>query len=126
MQAPAGGPRPFHQEPGIFVAPSERRLIDSLAKLPALVRELIALRFQCRDGLPISADILRRREECVSLLACSLKSSPSWSPGYETSGELSGYDSGQAFMGTCPDCGSQLEYAEGCVKCHVCGFSECG
>ena len=37
-----------------------------------------------------------------------------------------GYDGGQAFMGTCPDCGSQLEYAEGCVKCHVCGFSECG
>jgi hypothetical protein len=26
----------------------------------------------------------------------------------------------------CPDCGSQLEFAEGCVKCHVCGFSECG
>jgi ribonucleoside-diphosphate reductase alpha chain len=36
------------------------------------------------------------------------------------------YGSGEAFMGTCPDCGSQLEYAEGCVKCHVCGFSECG
>jgi ribonucleoside-diphosphate reductase alpha chain len=35
-------------------------------------------------------------------------------------------DNGAAFMGTCPDCGSQLEYAEGCVKCHVCGFSECG
>src|SRR5690606_16508510 len=32
------------------------------------------------------------------------------------------YGSGEAFMGTCPDCGSQLEYAEGCVKCHVCGF----
>ena len=28
--------------------------------------------------------------------------------------------------GVCPDCGSQLEYAEGCVKCHVCGYSECG
>jgi ribonucleoside-diphosphate reductase alpha chain len=28
--------------------------------------------------------------------------------------------------GACPDCGSQLEYAEGCVKCHVCGYSECG
>jgi ribonucleoside-diphosphate reductase alpha chain len=35
-------------------------------------------------------------------------------------------DKGQAFIGTCPDCGSQLEFAEGCVKCHVCGFSECG
>ena len=32
----------------------------------------------------------------------------------------------ESFMGTCPDCGSQLEFAEGCVKCHVCGFSECG
>jgi len=36
------------------------------------------------------------------------------------------YDPGEVFMGTCPDCGSQLEFAEGCVKCHVCGFSECG
>jgi ribonucleoside-diphosphate reductase alpha chain len=30
------------------------------------------------------------------------------------------------FSGACPDCGSQLEFAEGCMKCHVCGFSECG
>jgi ribonucleoside-diphosphate reductase alpha chain len=29
-------------------------------------------------------------------------------------------------VGACPDCGSQLEFAEGCVKCHVCGYSECG
>ena len=29
-------------------------------------------------------------------------------------------------VGACPDCGSQLEFAEGCMKCHVCGFSECG
>jgi ribonucleoside-diphosphate reductase alpha chain len=40
--------------------------------------------------------------------------------------ETGRYDNGESFMGTCPDCGSQLEYAEGCVKCHVCGFSECG
>jgi len=40
--------------------------------------------------------------------------------------QLGAYDNGEQFMGTCPDCGSQLEYAEGCVKCHVCGFSECG
>ncbi len=35
-------------------------------------------------------------------------------------------DQGQDFIGTCPDCGSQLAFVEGCVKCHVCGFSECG
>ncbi|HEY0972227.1 MAG TPA: vitamin B12-dependent ribonucleotide reductase [Gemmatimonadales bacterium] len=39
---------------------------------------------------------------------------------------MNGYHDAEAFIGTCPDCGSQLEYAEGCVKCHVCGFSECG
>jgi len=32
----------------------------------------------------------------------------------------------QAFLGACPDCGSQLTFAEGCAKCHVCGYSECG
>jgi len=32
----------------------------------------------------------------------------------------------QDFMGACPDCGSQLAFIEGCAKCHVCGFSECG
>ena len=35
-------------------------------------------------------------------------------------------EKGQDFIGTCPDCGSQLAFVEGCVKCHVCGFSECG
>ncbi len=35
-------------------------------------------------------------------------------------------ETAKSFIGTCPDCGSQLEFAEGCVKCHVCGFSECG
>jgi ribonucleoside-diphosphate reductase alpha chain len=32
----------------------------------------------------------------------------------------------EQFIGACPDCGSQLEFAEGCAKCHVCGYSECG
>jgi ribonucleoside-diphosphate reductase alpha chain len=40
--------------------------------------------------------------------------------------EAASGQNGAAFIGTCPDCGSQLEMAEGCAKCHVCGFSECG
>jgi ribonucleoside-diphosphate reductase alpha chain len=39
--------------------------------------------------------------------------------------ELETHDT-KKLVGACPDCGSQLEYAEGCAKCHVCGFSECG
>ena len=48
-------------------------------------------------------------------------------PGPEgTAGELGGTGSAQDFIGACPDCGSQLAFIEGCAKCHVCGFSECG
>jgi ribonucleoside-diphosphate reductase alpha chain len=32
----------------------------------------------------------------------------------------------ETFMGTCPDCSSQFEFAEGYKKCHACGYSECG
>jgi ribonucleoside-diphosphate reductase alpha chain len=32
----------------------------------------------------------------------------------------------ETLTGSCPDCTSQLEFSEGCVKCHVCGYSECG
>jgi len=37
-----------------------------------------------------------------------------------------GYDPGQSFIGTCPECHSDLQFMEGCVKCMSCGFSECG
>jgi ribonucleoside-diphosphate reductase alpha chain len=38
------------------------------------------------------------------------------------------YDGGENFdMGTCPECGTgHLAFEEGCKKCHVCGYSECG
>ncbi len=45
-----------------------------------------------------------------------------------SAGELAARDRlpDQEFLGACPDCGSQLAFAEGCAKCHVCGYSECG
>ncbi len=36
------------------------------------------------------------------------------------------YDPGETFIGTCPECSSDLRFAEGCVKCLACGYSECG
>jgi ribonucleoside-diphosphate reductase alpha chain len=69
-------------------------------------------------SLPRSTPPTQQREEVTA------RTTPT--EGEATQYLFDGYDSGQAFMGTCPDCGSQLEYAEGCVKCHVCGFSECG
>jgi ribonucleoside-diphosphate reductase alpha chain len=32
----------------------------------------------------------------------------------------------KAIIETCPDCGTSLQFAEGCLKCLACGYSECG
>ena len=40
--------------------------------------------------------------------------------------EFGAYDQGQSYIGTCPECSSDLQFTEGCVKCHSCGYSECG
>jgi ribonucleoside-diphosphate reductase alpha chain len=56
-------------------------------------------------------------------IGANLSSGPGGAAALYEAAENSG---GHAFIGTCPDCGSQLEFAEGCVKCHVCGYSECG
>jgi ribonucleoside-diphosphate reductase alpha chain len=47
-------------------------------------------------------------------------------PAYEPQLPLDDWNAGETFMGVCPDCKSQLEFAEGCMKCHACGYSECG
>jgi len=26
----------------------------------------------------------------------------------------------------CPDCGTMVEFAEGCLRCPSCGYSQCG
>jgi ribonucleoside-diphosphate reductase alpha chain len=39
---------------------------------------------------------------------------------------LEPYDPGKTFLGTCPDCASELRFMEGCMKCEACGYSECG
>lgn len=48
-------------------------------------------------------------------------------PAYEPQLPLSDdWGAAETFIGVCPDCKSQLEFAEGCMKCHACGYSECG
>src|SRR5690606_19029014 len=48
-------------------------------------------------------------------------------PGTEHPGiAFAGYDPAETFLGTCPECSSELQFMEGCAKCLACGYSECG
>ena len=44
-----------------------------------------------------------------------------------TQAQVSRVNAQESFLGSCPECRSgNLAYEEGCMKCHVCGYSECG
>jgi len=83
-------------------------------------QELMADQTTPVAGQPSISNMMITQEQAVPVVRAT--------NGTQSQQELgfAAYDSGEGFMGTCPDCGSQMEYAEGCVKCHVCGFSECG
>jgi len=80
----------------------------------------IAIEKWVREKQGVQQDLLEQAEPLNAAAITSKVTGPA--------GELfqMHHDDGDTFMGACPDCGSQLEFAEGCVKCHVCGYSECG
>jgi len=93
----------------------------------------IALENWMREKQGVQQELLRAetaRTETTSAGAGNSVSASSPSAvttvGAQTQYDFEKVNRDQSFMGTCPDCGSQMEFAEGCAKCHVCGFSECG
>ena len=86
----------------------------------------IALEEWWREKQGVQQDLLASGTPPQGVAVQAPMPQPASQGGEQAQFSLGAYDHPEAFMGTCPDCGSQLEYAEGCVKCHVCGFSECG
>jgi ribonucleoside-diphosphate reductase alpha chain len=87
----------------------------------------IALEDWMREKQGIQQDLLRAQTPPEGTPAVS----PATVNAPGTEGTQSQYvfeqvNNGETFIGTCPDCGSGMEFAEGCAKCHVCGYSECG
>jgi ribonucleoside-diphosphate reductase alpha chain len=83
----------------------------------------IALENWMRQKQGVQQELLKSSEIAP---APSLPAPVGSSSGVSSQYEFEAVDRNQSFIGTCPDCGSQMEFAEGCAKCHVCGFSECG
>jgi ribonucleoside-diphosphate reductase alpha chain len=88
---------------------------NKVHSVPDAIAQAIALREQEKAGI---------QEELIPELASSGDAAPATQTTVQLA--LGAYDLSETFIGTCPDCSSQLEFAEGCQKCHVCGYSECG
>jgi ribonucleoside-diphosphate reductase alpha chain len=86
----------------------------------------IAVERWMQDKQGVQQDLLESAESTPSADLATAKPKPRSGQGAD--GELYAFESlnAEQHAGACPDCGSQLEFAEGCMKCHVCGFSECG
>jgi ribonucleoside-diphosphate reductase alpha chain len=84
----------------------------------------IALENWMRQKQGVQQELLKSPE--VSPAPAVPAPAPITSSGAQSQYEFETVNRDQSFIGTCPDCGSQMEFAEGCAKCHVCGFSECG
>jgi ribonucleoside-diphosphate reductase alpha chain len=85
----------------------------------------IALESWMRQKQGVQQELLRAESSAVEAAPISAPA-PVNAGGAQGQYDFESVNRDQSFMATCPDCGSQLEQAEGCAKCHVCGFSECG
>ena len=89
----------------------------------------IALENWMREKQGVQQDLLKAQtppEGTPIVSAASTSAGVAPAGGAQAQYEFEKVSGGETFIGTCPDCGSSMEFAEGCAKCHVCGYSECG
>jgi ribonucleoside-diphosphate reductase alpha chain len=84
----------------------------------------IAIERWMHDKQGVQQDLLEPRQPAPEAVAAPQREGVTGPDGQLFS--VDSYADAEQHAGACPDCGSQLEYAESCVKCHVCGYSECG
>jgi ribonucleoside-diphosphate reductase alpha chain len=93
---------------------------NKVLSMPDAIGQVLELHMAEKEGvqqeLPIAGS--------PAAEAAAVRALPPASPAVQPQVEY--YDPGDTFMGTCPECSSDLQFAEGCVKCIACGYSECG
>jgi ribonucleoside-diphosphate reductase alpha chain len=88
----------------------------------------IALEDWMREKQGIQQELLKRQTppEGTPAVSAPANAGTAGAAGSQAQYEFEKVNGGETFIVPCPDCGSSMEFAEGCAKCHVCGYSECG
>jgi ribonucleoside-diphosphate reductase alpha chain len=98
---------------------------NKVLSMPDAIGQVLELHMMEKDGIQQELPIAGAGSAPKTPAAAPARP-PTASAGPQPRPTLEAYDPGDAFLGTCPECSSDLHFAEGCVKCLSCGYSECG
>ena len=101
---------------------------NKVLSMPDAIGQVLQLHMQEKEGIQEDLGLggaAAPRTEAAPASTVESPPPPAGS-GTQVQGTPQAYDPGDAFIGTCPECSSDLQFAEGCVKCLSCGYSECG
>jgi ribonucleoside-diphosphate reductase alpha chain len=90
---------------------------NKVLSVPDAIGQVLAMHEAEKEGI---------QQDLLSGVRAAPVAPPPVSPATQPQASRGGYDPAEAFIGTCPECHSGLQYMEGCVKCLSCGYSECG
>ncbi len=110
------------------VAKIMKKHLESEAQQIKLIpdpKNIINLEIPVIEDKPLINDV--PEEKIVAILPKTESAVKDTAPIFENE-EHSHYSKSNEFgdLFECPECGSDLEYAEGCILCRSCGFSKCG
>ncbi len=99
--------------------------LRSNVKIDSIIRQLKGIR--CPSPMWHKGEMIT---SCSDGIAKSLESflqldNGTQNPNKEIKSEISSTKKRYRASGICPDCGSQIEHSEGCLKCNSCGWSKC-
>jgi ribonucleoside-diphosphate reductase alpha chain len=97
---------------------------NKVLSVPDAIAQAIAQHMREKDGVQQEMPLLPANPLPFAVGATGITNIQDLSA--QTSMDYGAYDPGQTFIGTCPECSSDLQFMEGCVKCMTCGYSECG
>ncbi|MBW3552865.1 MAG: vitamin B12-dependent ribonucleotide reductase [Gemmatimonadetes bacterium] len=97
---------------------------NKVLSMPDAIGQVLELHMAEKDG--IQQELPIAGAPAVEAAAARVPRLPGTGDPGATQPQVEAYDPGDTFMGTCPECASDLQFAEGCVKCMTCGYSECG
>lgn len=110
------GPTPTWTEDGKMILSLPDAIAQILEKHLAKSQERLALEFKTAEQPTLET---MATEASKTLMANGFSKS---------SAEVAKASPSLADLGeapACPECGGMLEFAEGCLKCHACGYSKC-